>query len=146
MSKTSVRLTPDRISDKWNRHMKTAVPDIVAGIDAMAVDPGIRAVEAQDKMLRNVTESISNGTWAKRRLAVSKSDWQSITKAKVSARLSTGVDQALPKRKKFDAWLVGRLNAILPEIDSMSDMTLEDSKARVIKMMDHMAGEKYKSV
>ena len=146
MSKTSVRLSPDKISDKWNRHMKADVPDIVTGIDAMAVDPGQRAVDQQDKMVRNLTESVQNGTWAKSRLAVSKSDWQAITKAKVSQRLSTGVDQALPKRKKFDSWLVGRLNSILPEIDAMSDMTLEDSKARVFRLMDHMAAEKYKSV
>jgi len=146
MSKQAVRLTPDKISDKWNRHMKSAVPDIVSGIDGMTVDPGQRAVDQQDKMVRNLTESVQNGTWAKRRLAVSKSDWQSITKAKVSARLSTGVDQALPKRKKFDSWLVSRLNGVLPEIDSMADMTLEDSKARVCRLMDHMAAEKYKSV
>jgi len=146
MSKTAVRLSPDKISDKWNRHMKAAVPDITAGIDAMTVDPGARAVEQQDKMVRNLTQSVQNGTWAKRRLAVSKSDWQSITKAKVSQRLSTGVDQALPKRKKFDSWLVGRLNGILPQIDGMSDMTIEDSKARVFALMDYMAAEKYKSV
>ena len=146
MSKTAVRLTADGISDKWNRHMKAAVPDITSGIDSMTVDPGQRAVDAQGKMLANLTESVNNGTWAKRRLQVSKQAWQTITKAKVTQRLSTGVDQAMPKRKKFDSWLVGRLNAILPEIDSMADMTLEDSKQRVMRMMDHMAGEKYKSV
>ncbi len=146
MSKEAVRLTPDRISDKWNRHMKGAVPDIQAGLDAMTVDPGQRAVDQQEKMKAKLIESIDNGTWAKRRLEVSKADFIRITKEKVAKNLSTGVDQGMPKRKKFDNWLVSRLNGILPEISGMPDMTLSDSMERVRRQMEYMAAEKYKSV
>lgn len=146
MSKEAVRLSADRISEKWNRHMKAAVPDIQAGLDAMTVDPGQKAVEAQDKMKQNLIKSIDEGIWAKRRLEVSKADFVRITKEKVAKNLNTGVDAGMPKRKKFDGWLVGRLNAILPEIAAMPDMTLEDSMQRVRRQMEHMAAEKYKAV
>jgi len=145
MSREKVRLSPDQISDKWNRHMKTAIPDIQAGIDGVTEDPGAKAVEKQEKMLANLTEAVNNGTWAKRRLGVSMNDWKSITKDKVAQRLGTGVDKALPKRKKFDSWLAARLNTVLPEINKMPDMTLEDSFQRVRRMMEHMSAEKYKA-
>lgn len=146
MSKEKVRLSPDKISDKWGRHMKAAVPDIQSGIDAMTEDPGQKAVDAQDKMLAKVTESIQSGIWAKRRLAVPFSEWKEKTKSKVATRLTGGVDAAMPKRKKFDTWLASRLNGVLPEIAAMSDLTLDDSKARVMRMMDYMSAEKYKGV
>ena len=145
MSKESVRLSADRISDKWNRHMKGAVSDIQAGLDAMTVDPGQKAVDAQDKMKANLIESIDSGIWAKRRLEVSKAEFVKITKEKVAKNLNTGVDAGMPKRKKFDTWLVGRLNQILPEIASMPDMTLSDSLERVRRQMEFMAAEKYKA-
>ncbi|MBA7584776.1 hypothetical protein ES708_26736 [subsurface metagenome] len=146
MSKEAVRLSADRISDKWGRHMKAAVPDIQAGLDAMTVDPGQKAVDAQEKMKANLVASIDSGIWAKRRLEVSKADFVKITKEKVGKNLNTGVDAGMPKRKKFDNWLVGRLNAVLPEVAAMPDMTFEDSMARIRRQLEHMKAEKYKAV
>lgn len=144
MSKEKVRLAPDAVSSKWGTHMKSAVPDIVSGVTALTEDPGQKAVAAQEKMLAKITESITSGVWAKRRLEVSLPEWKEKTIAKVKSRLSGGVDGAMPKRKKFDVWLVGRLNAVLPTISAMPSMTLEDSKQRMIALVDHMAGERYK--
>jgi len=146
MSKEAVRLSADRITEKWGRKLKAAGPDIQAGIDAMTVDPGERAVAQQEKMLQNLTESVTNGTWAKRRLQVTKEEWKRITKEKVSKNLATGVDQATPKRKRFDSWLVGRLNGVLPTVAGMADMTFEDSMARIRVQLEYMKSEKYKSV
>lgn len=146
MSKEAVRLSADRITEKWGRKLKSAGPDIQAGLDAMTVDPGERAVAAQDKMLANLTTSVTNGTWAKRRLQVSKAEFVRITKAKVSQNLATGVDQAKAKRARFDSWLVSRLNGILPTVAGMNDMTFEDSMARIRTQLEYMKAEKYKSV
>lgn len=146
MSKEHVRMSAGAISDKWNRHMKAAVPDIEAGIAAMTVDPGERAVAAQEKMRQNLMASIDDGTWAKRRLSVSKEEWKKITTEKVRKNLNTGVDAGMTKRQRFDSWLVDRLNQVLPEIAAMPDMTLEDSMARVRRQMEHMAAQKYKAI
>lgn len=145
MAKEKVTLTPDKISDKWNRRMKTAIPDIQAGIDSVTDSPMEKAVAKQDKMKSKLIESIDNGTWANRMRKVSLSDWKSKTKAKVGERMSGGVDAAMPKRKAFDTWLVGRLNGVMPKIKAMPDMTMEDSVNRVRALMDHMSSEKYKS-
>jgi len=144
MAREKVRLSPDQISDKWGRRMKGAVTDIMVGIDNVTEDPGQKAVAKQEKMLANLTKSVQDGTWAKRRLAVSMADWKSSTKEKVGQRLAGGVDKGMGKRKKFDGWLAGRLNAVLPTIAAMPDLTIEDSIARVRTLMEHMSKERYK--
>ena len=144
MAKDKVSLTPDKISDKWNRRMKGSISDIQAGIDSVTESPMIKAVEKQDKLRAKWLASIDDGVWAKGMEKVTLSDWKTATKKKVGERLASGVDGAMPKRKEFDTWLVSRLNAVLPKIKDMPDMTLEDSVARVRTLMEHMSAERYK--
>lgn len=144
MSKEKVTLTPDKISDKWARRMKGSVTDIQAGIDTVTESPTEKAADKQEKMQTNLNRAIDNGKWAAGLRKVSLSDWKNKTKAKVSQRLPQGVDEAMPKRKEFDSYLVSTLNAVLPEINEMPDMTLEDSVNRVRKLMEHMNKNPYK--
>lgn len=144
MSKRKVSLTPDKISEKWNRRLKGAVADIQSGIDNVTESPAEKAIAKKEKFQTRLNESINNGTWEAGLSKVSLPDWKATTKKKVGERLASGVDGAMNKRKAFDTWLAGRLNAVLPKIDEMPDLTLEDSVARVRAMMEHMQKEKYK--
>lgn len=144
MSKSKVRMAATEISDKWGRNLKHSVPDIQKGLDNVTEAPSAKAVEKQEKMLTNLTEAVNNGTWAARLSRVSLSEWKEKTKKKVAERMSGGVDGAMGKRKEFDNYLVGELNAVLPEIAGMADLTLEDSVARVRKLMEHMSAHPYK--
>lgn len=146
MSKEAVRLSADKISEKWGRRLKAAQKDITDGLDAVTEDPGVKAVAAKEKLKAKLIASIDDGTWEKRRLAVGLSEWRDKTKKKVIERLSGGVEAAMGKRKKFDSWLVSRLNGILPTIKGMSDMTISDSVERVRAMMEYMHAERYKGV
>jgi hypothetical protein len=76
---------------------------------------------------------------------VSLPDWKAKTKAKVRERLAGGVDAGMPKRKEFDKYLVENLNAVLPEIASMPDLSLEDSVSRVRRLMEHMSNNPFKT-
>jgi len=144
MSKSKVRMNSSDISEKWGRNLKHSVPDIQKGLDAVSEAPSAKAVEKQEKMLANLTEAVNNGTWAKRLSAVSLAEWKEKTKKKVAERMAGGVDGAMGKRKAFDNYLVAELNAVLPEISDMADLTLEDSVARVRKLMEHMSTHPYK--
>lgn len=141
---TKVKLSPADISEKWARRTKGAVSDIQAGIDRVTESPAAKAVAKQEKMKANLLKSIDDGTWAKRLGEVSLEDWKTKTRAKVAERLAGGVDGATAKRQKFDAHLVNTINEILPKIDAMPDMTLEDSVNRVRTFMDHMSKNPYK--
>lgn len=144
MSKEKVSLTADKISDKWGRRMKGAITDIQAGIDSVTESPTEKAAAKQEKMLTNLTEAVNNGKWADGLRKVSLSDWKTKTKEKVGTRLAQGVDQAMPKRKAFDSYLVSTLNAKLPDINAMPDMTIDDSVNRVRALMVHMHENPYK--
>lgn len=145
MSKTAVKMSSTDLTEKWEKNTSGAVEEVVKGLDRVTEDPGVKAVEKQEKMIANLTKAVNNGTWAKRRLKVGLSEWRDKTKSKVRERLAGGVKAAHGKRQAFDNWLVGRLNEVLPEINGMSDMTLEDSVARVRRLMEHMASKPYKS-
>lgn len=144
MSKERVGLTADRISDKWGRRLKNAVPDIQAGIDTVTEAPTEKAADKQDKMRANLIKAIDEGRWAAGLRKVSLTDWKNKTKAKVGQRLAQGVDEAMPKRKAFDTYLVSTLNEVLPVINAMPDLTLDDSVNRVRALMEHMNTHPYK--
>lgn len=144
MSKEKVTLSPDEISSKWGRRMKGAVVDIQRGIDHVTESPAEKAAEKADKMLANLTKSVTDGVWATQLRKVSLTDWKNKTKEKVAQRLPGGVDASMPKRKSFDTWLAGTLNGVLPKIAAMPDLTLEDSIARATALIRHMAENKYK--
>lgn len=139
-----VKLTPAEISEKWGRRTKAAQTDVIAGINRVTESPAQKAIAKQDKMKANLIASLDDGTWAKRLGDVSLDDWKTKTAAKVAERLAGGVDGAAAKRGKFDAWLVGTLNEVLPKIDVMPDLTIEDSVNRVRTFMEHMHKSPYK--
>lgn len=145
MSKSKVSLNAGDISDKWGRRMKGAVTDIQKGIEGVTESPTEKAADKQDKMLANLTAAVTDGKWAAGLRKVSLSDWKTKTSAKVGARLGQGVDEAMPKRKEFDTYLVSTLNTVLPTIADMPDMTIDDSVNRVRTLMEHMHNNPYKT-
>jgi hypothetical protein len=144
MAKTKVNLSANEISDKWNKNMKSSVSYIQAGIDKVTENPAEKAIAKQDKMIQNLTQSVNSGKWAAGLRGVSLADWKQQTKEKVGSRLASGVDGAMSKRQKFDAYLVNTLNGVLPEVANMPDMTLEDSVNKVRRVMEHMHNNPYK--
>lgn len=144
MSKTKVKMSAADVTELWGKRTTASLPEVLKGLDRITEDPGQAAVDKQAKMLAKLTESITNGTWAKRRLKVSLSQWRDKTKKKVTERLAGGVTAAKAKRAEFDVYNEATLNAVLPEIAGMPDMTMEDSVARVRKLMEHMAAHPFK--
>lgn len=144
MSKEKVRLSGGDITQKWMRNMGNAVNDIVDGINAVSESPAQKAIAAQDKMLQNVTQAITSGRWANQLGKVQLGDWKTKTAQKVRERLVGGVQAAQSKHQQFANWLVNRLNGVLPEINAMPDLTLNDSVARATRIITYMAEQKYK--
>jgi len=144
VSKSKVTLNADAISDKWKRRLTGSVQDIQAGIDAVSESPMEKAASREQKMLQGITQAVGSGRWAASLRKVNLQDWKAKTKQKVAERLTGGVEAAMPKRKAFDAYLVGTINQVLPEINSMPDLTFEDSVNRARRMMEHMHNNPYK--
>lgn len=144
MAKMKINMSPDQISQKWNTRMKQSVTDIQNGINAITENPAEKAIAAKDKMLQGVTQAVQDGRWEAGLRKVTLADWKAKTAAKVGERLAGGVDGAMPKRREFDTWMVTTMNNILPTINAMPKMTIQDSINKATAMITAMHENRYK--
>lgn len=133
------RLTPGEAQEKWARRLKGAIPDIEAGVDRVTEAPGKKAAAKADKMLANLTESVRDGTWARRVGAVTLEDWKAKMKAKGVGRIAAGVDAAAAKSEDFFSQLFAYQDTVKSKLDAMPDLTLEDSINRMTTWVRDMA-------
>jgi len=144
MPKSKVSIDAGAISDKWARNTGNAVNDVVAAVDRVTENPAEKALAKKEKMVQNFNTAMSNGKYDSSMSKVTLTDWKTKTKEKVAARLASGVQAALPKRRAFDQHNVQVLNAILPEIAAMPDMTLQDQANKCMRLWQHMRDNSYK--
>lgn len=144
MAKQRVTMQPGDISTAWGTALKNSVSKIGKGVDAVTESPMEKAANAKDKMRANFNAAMDSGRTEAALRASPLGEWKTKTKAKVTSNLSAGVEAAMPKRQRFDQYLVTTLNAVLPNIAGMPDQTLDDSVARVRALMQHMHDNPYK--
>lgn len=125
------KLTPSEFAEKWQRRLSAAAPDITKGVNRVDVSPTEKAAAKADKMLANVTAAVQSGKWANGLRRVTISDWKAATINKGIPRLSQGVQGAAPKVSNFASQLLPFQDSLQSQINSMPDLTLEDSIARM---------------
>lgn len=134
-----VKLTATEIAEKWRRHAEGAVADYTKGIDKVTESPTEKASRKQAKMRANLLKAIDDGKWAKGLKAVSLEQWKEASKVKGSANYGTGVRASESKMAEFMAEVIPHIESGQSIIRNMPDITLEDSKARAVAWIDHMA-------
>ena len=134
-----VKLTATEIAEKWRRHAEGAVADYTKGIDKVTESPTEKASRKQVKMRANLLKAIDDGKWAKGLKAVSLEQWKEASKVKGSANYGTGVRASEGKMAEFMAEVIPHIESGQSIIRNMPDITLEDSKARAVAWIDHMA-------
>lgn len=133
------KLTAAQFADKWARRLQAAAPDIQAGINRVDQSPTDKAAAKQDKMLQNVTAAIQSGKWAAGLRRVTVSDWKAAAIAKGIPRISQGVTGATGKVTNFATQLLSFQDSLQGKIQSMPDLTLEDSINRMNTWVRGMA-------
>ena len=136
---SSVRVTPEEYQEKHARRLKAAIEDMRKGVDRVSEAPGKAAAAKQSKMRERIVAAIDSGKWAKRVASVSLDEWKSAMKEKGLNRVAGGIDRAAPKVKAFAAELIAYENEGLKKLDTMPDVTLEDSINRATFWIRHMS-------
>lgn len=131
--------TPAEITEKWQRNLKGAVPDIRAGVGRVTEAPGKKAAAAADKMLARLTEKVRDGTWGDRVSSVTLEEWKAQMLNKGIGRISAGVDGAADKVADFHAQLATHQDAIQAKLRGMPSLTLQDSINRMTRWVEEMA-------
>lgn len=134
-----VKLTPTEIAEKWRRHAEGAIADYTKGIDSVSESPTKKAVAKKDKMRANLLKSIDEGKWEKGLNSVSLEQWKESAKVKGSANYGTGVRASEGKMAEFMTEVLPHIESGQAVIKNMPDITLDDSKARAVAWIDHMA-------
>ncbi len=125
------KITAQEFAEKWSRRLSAAAPDIQRGVNRVDVSPTEKAAAKQDKMLANVTASIQSGKWANGLRRVSLGDWKKSIIEKGIPRISQGVAGATPKVSDFASQLLPFQDSLKSQLDTMPDLTLEDSINRM---------------
>lgn len=133
------KLTASEFAEKWARRLQASAPDIQKGISRVDQSPTEKAAAKQDKMLQNVTAAVQSGKWAAGLRRVTLSDWKSAATNKGIPRISQGVTGAQPKVTEFATQLLSFQDSLQGKIQSMPDLTLEDSINRMNTWVRGMA-------
>lgn len=107
------RVNASQWLDKWGRRLNAAGPDIQTGVQRVTTAPGQQAAAAAQLMLQNLTQSVTDGTWAKQVSAVSLQDWQNAMINKAMPRIAQGVTAAQKNK-------TARITALLSAVDQAS--------------------------
>ena len=138
------KLTAEEFADKHAKRLKAAGPEMRMGVERVTDSPTAKAAAKQDKMRTKLLEAIDNGTWAARLKGVSLEDWKNKMLNVGVGRVSAGIDASRSKVVDFASQLLPAVDAAKHKIETMPDLTLEDSIARMSEYVREMGKFKKK--
>lgn len=128
-----VRVTPEQFAARWGTGLTGSIERMRTGVEAVTVAPGVSAAAKADKWHAAISRADTKAKWKQRVGAVPLEVWQTAMINKGLNRIADGVENAAPKMEAFGVKLIAHQNRLLGEMDTLPDITLEDS----IKRMTH---------
>jgi len=136
------KLTAQEFQEKHARRLKASVEDVRKGIDRVTENPCDKAAAKADKMLANLTASVTNGKWAAGLKRVSLEEWKRKARDIGVNRISAGIDGASEKVVAFAEQLLPHIDREQAKIKAMPDVTLDDNINRMTSFIRGMANFK----
>ena len=133
------RSTPQQIAEKWARNLGQAGADIIAGVDAVTESPMVKAAAKKEKMLANLTASVTDGRWEAGLNRVTLEEWREAMKTKGVPIIAARAQSKVGEVAAFHAELAAHQDRLSAEIDAMPDITLQDSIARMTRQVMGMS-------
>lgn len=138
----AVRVTPQQWADKLARNLKNATTDIQNGVNNVTTAPGQKAAASKQKWINALNEQSTQDKWAKNVGGVTLDQWKAAMLNKGLARIGPGIDAAKPKVQAFAEKITPHIESGQRQLESMPDLTLNDSIQRVSFWIQHMASFK----
>jgi len=137
-------LTPQQFAEKHIRRTKAAMEDMRIGVQNVTVSPTIKAAAKADKMKARLIEAIDSGKWAEGLRRVTLEQWKDKMLKLGIARVGQGLDENRGKIEAFASELLPYIDSGANKINSMPDVTLEDSIQRMAEWSRYMSKFKRK--
>lgn len=132
------RVNATEFTEKWQRRLKAAAPDIRRGIERVTESPGVRAAKSKDLMKSRLNAAIDDGTWERRVGAVTTEDWKKAASGKGVDRISAGVDGAQGKVQDMAEKLLVAVDQSVQEVNKVPKGDIEASVNRAATFMRAM--------
>ncbi len=139
-----VKVMAEEYAEKHARRLKASVEDIRRGVERVTEAPTAKAAAKQDQMLANLNRAVQDGKWAAGLRRVTVEEWKAKTINKGLPRIAAGVDEAHDKVVAFATDLLAHEDGVLRKIETMPDLTLEDSINRASTWIREMSKFKRK--
>lgn len=136
------KLTAQEFQEKHARRLKGAVEDVRKGIDRVTENPCDKAAAKADKMLTNLTASVTSGKWAAGLKRVTLEEWKRKARDIGVNRIAAGIDGAADKVVAFAEQLLPHIDREQAKIKAMPDVTLDDNINRMTSFIRGMANFK----
>jgi hypothetical protein len=124
---------------KWGTNLSAAAPYITSGVNRVTTAPGVAAAAAQDRMLANLTASVTSGAWAARVSSVPLNQWQSSMINKGIPRLQQGISQAQQTKTNSITNFLSAVDAAVADTNALPRGGLEQNIARSAAFQRSMA-------
>lgn len=136
------KLTAQEFQEKHARRLKASVEDVRKGIDRVTENPCDKAAAKADKMLANLTASVTGGKWAAGLKRVTLEEWKRKARDIGVNRIAAGIDGASDKVVAFAEQLLPHIDREQAKIKAMPDVTLDDNINRMTSFIRGMANFK----
>ncbi|MGB9740126.1 hypothetical protein [Chloroflexus sp.] len=133
------RITSAEFAEKWARRISGAVSDVQAGVARVSESPGSAAARQAKKWVSKITDPKTQQKWARNVGSISLEEWKAQMINVGAGRIPSGAEAARGKVEAFATQLLQHQESGLSKIKSMPDVTIEDSKARMMAWFDHMS-------
>lgn len=138
------KVNAEQFVEKHARRVKGALEDMRQGVERVTEAPGVRAAKKADKMRANLLEALDSGKWQRRVAAVTAEEWKAAMLNKGVNRVAAGIDAAHDKVRAFAEQLLSYQANLMSQVETMPDLTLEDSIARATAWIRGMSKFEYK--
>ena len=135
----TVKVNASEFAARWGQGLKGSVERIRAGVQRVDESPGKRAAAKADKWHAAISSTETKDKWRRRLGAMTLEEWQTAMLNKGVNRIAAGVDNAQGKVVAYGEKLLSHQNRLLGELDTMPDVTLEDSISRMTHWVRGMA-------
>jgi len=134
-----VRVNADQFYQVWRDRLNNSVDRIRQGVERLTENPLEKAAANADAWIAGLQEAYTSGRWARNVASVTLDQWKQAMLQKGVPRIQQGTAAAEGIMKDFARQLINHLNTVLPEIERMPKVTLEDSINRVTTFIRRMA-------
>jgi len=133
------KVTAAQWLEKWGQRLNASGQFITSGVNNVQTAPGVTAAAAQDRMLTNLTASITSGVWARNVSAVSLADWKSAMINKGIPRVSQGVTAAQKNKTQVIGQLLAAVDNAASQANALPKGGLDQNIQRAVTFMRAMS-------